>query len=40
MFLSYGAYCEVNYSAAKADIIGVTKALAKEFTPSNIQVIA
>ena len=33
-----GASCEVHYSASKAAVIGLTKALAKEFGPSNIQV--
>lgn len=33
-----GASCEVHYFAAKAAVIGLTKALAKELGPSNIQV--
>jgi len=33
-----GASCEVHYSAAKSAVIGLTRALAKELGPSNIQV--
>ena len=38
MWGQVGASCEVHYSAAKAAVIGLTKALAKEVGPSNIQV--
>lgn len=35
---TYGASCEVHYSAVKAGVIGLTKALAKEVAPSGITV--
>ena len=38
MWGQVGASCEVHYSAAKAAIIGLTKALAKELAPSHISV--
>lgn len=38
MWGQVGASCEVHYSAAKAALIGMTKALAKEVGPSHIQV--
>lgn len=38
MWGQVGASCEVHYSAAKAAVIGLTKALAKEVGPSGIQV--
>ena len=34
----YGASCEVHYSAVKAGVIGLTKALASEVAPSGITV--
>ncbi len=34
----HGASCEVHYSAVKAGVIGLTKALSKELGPSNIRV--
>lgn len=38
MWGTSGASCETAYSAAKAGMNGLTKALAKELAPSNIQV--
>ena len=38
MWGTSGASCEAAYSAAKAGLHGLTKALAKELAPSNIQV--
>lgn len=38
MWGTFGASCEVVYSATKAAVIGLTKALARELAPSNIQV--
>lgn len=38
MWGTAGASCEVAYSAAKSGVHGLTRALAKELAPSNIQV--
>ena len=38
MWGSVGASCEVAYSATKSGVHGLTRALAKELAPSNIQV--
>ena len=38
MWGEVGASCEVHYSASKAAVIGMTKALAREVAPSGITV--
>lgn len=38
MWGNYGASCEAVYSATKAGVIGLTKALARELAPSGIRV--
>ncbi|KMZ55805.1 3-oxoacyl-ACP reductase FabG [Dorea sp. D27] len=38
MWGTYGASCEAAYSASKSGVNGLTKALAKELAPSNVQV--
>ena len=38
MWGTVGASCEAAYSAAKSGVNGLTRALAKELAPSNIQV--